>query len=91
MSRTLADTPVSETPSERPQDTRGRFLAGIFTEHPASVDETYWGHARFALGFSGRLFLASLAALVHAVLPFAFETTAGRMIRAMHARIEGRH
>lgn len=68
---------------------RGR-LVRAFTEHPASVDETYLEHARFALGFAGRLFLASLAALVHAVLPFLFETTASRAIGAMHARIVSR-
>jgi hypothetical protein len=32
-----------------------------------------------------------MAALVHAVIPPLFETTASRMIRQMHARIEARH
>ena len=36
-------------------------------------------------------FLAACAALVHAVIPPLFETTASRMIRKLHARIEARH
>lgn len=66
-------------------------LIAAFTDHPASVDESYGTHARFALGMSLRLMGASLAALVHAALPFAFETTASRMIRSMAARMEARH
>ncbi|RLJ59148.1 hypothetical protein BCF46_1292 [Litoreibacter meonggei] len=59
--------------------------------HPASVGETYFGHMRFALRFSGLLFAAGGAALVHAVLPAMFETTAGNMIRRMYTMIETRH
>lgn len=73
--------------NDRP--TRGPLAA--FTAHPASVNETYLQHARVALGFSGTLFLAALAALVHAVLPFLFAATASRRVRALHARLEARH
>ena len=66
------------------------FLRG-FQDHPASVDETYWGHMRFALGFAGALFLAGGAALVHAFVPPLFETTASRRVKALHARIVSRH
>lgn len=67
-----------------------QFLRG-FQDHPASVDETYFGHMRFALGFAGALFLAAGAALVHALIPPLFETTASRRIKALHARIVSRH
>ena len=67
-----------------------QFLRG-FQDHPASVDETYLGHMRFALGFAGALFLAGGAALVHAFVPPLFETTASRRIKALHARIVARH
>lgn len=70
---------------------RASRIRTTFTDHPASVNETYGEHARFALGVSGQLLVASLAAFVHAVLPFLFETTAGRTIRALHTRIENRH
>ena len=62
----------------------------LFTEHPQSVNESYFGHMRFALGFSGRLFLAGFAALIHAFLPFLFEKTAGNAIRGMHDRMTHR-
>ena len=61
-------------------------LLRAFTEHPASVGESYWRHLAFALGFAARLILAGLAALVHALLPFLFKTTASRMIAEMAAR-----
>ncbi|WP_136657638.1 DUF6356 family protein [Nitratireductor sp. XY-223] len=63
----------------------------LFTEHPQSVDETYFEHLRFAAGFSGRLFLAACAACVHAILPFLFEKTASRMIETMHHRMHNRN
>lgn len=66
------------------------FLRG-FHDHPASVDETYFGHMRFALGFAGALFLAGGAALVHALVPPLFETTASRKVKALHVRIVSRH
>ena len=62
-----------------------------FRDHPASVDETYFGHMRFALGFAGALFVAGGAALVHAFVPPLFETTASRKIKALYARIHNRH
>ncbi|MFO6466018.1 DUF6356 family protein [Jannaschia sp. KMU-145] len=62
-----------------------------FHDHPASVDETYFGHMRFAFGFAGTLFLAGAAALIHAIIPPLCETTASRLIRRMHARIDNRH
>ena len=58
-------------------------LLRAFTEHPASVGESYWQHLAFALGFAARLLLAGLAALVHALLPFLFKTTASRLIAEM--------
>jgi hypothetical protein len=62
----------------------------LFTRHPASVDETYLEHMGFAAWFAGRLLAAGGAALVHAFLPFLFETTASRIIRELHTRIETR-
>lgn len=67
-----------------------RAIAQAFTQHPASVDETYFQHLCFAGTFSLKLFGAGLAALVHAILPFLFEKTASNAIRAMYARIEHR-
>lgn len=65
-------------------------LKGLFTDHPASVHETYFGHMAFAAWFASRLFLAAGAALVHAVLPFLFETTASRIVRELYERTSKR-
>lgn len=62
----------------------------LFTRHPASVNESYFEHLCFAAGFAGQLLLAGLAALVHSLLPFLFETTASRIIDRLHARIHRR-
>ena len=65
-------------------------LARLFRDHPASVDETYFGHMAFAAWFASRLFIAGGAALVHAVLPFMFETTASRIVRELYERTSNR-
>jgi hypothetical protein len=65
-------------------------MKSLFTTHPRSVDESYFEHMAFAGRFSGQLFLAACAALVHAFLPFLFEKTASRMIAGMHARTQTR-
>jgi hypothetical protein len=44
----------------------------------------------FAGKFSGQLFLAGFAALIHAMLPFLFEKTAGNLIKDMYQRIHNR-
>ncbi|TDL87891.1 DUF6356 family protein [Meridianimarinicoccus aquatilis] len=77
------------TESTAPHVKPGFFRS--FVDHPASVNETYAQHARFAFGFSASLFMAAFAALVHALIPPLFETTASRKIKAIHAQIEARH
>ncbi|MDN2566435.1 DUF6356 family protein [Aquibium sp. A9E412] len=65
-------------------------LARLFTAHPGSVGESYFGHMRFALWFGSRLTLAAGAALTHALLPFLFETTASRIVRELAERTHNR-
>jgi hypothetical protein len=67
-----------------------RFNA-TFTDHPASVGETYGQHLRFALRFSGLLLTASIAAFIHALVPSMFETTGSRILRRLHSDLERRH
>ena len=62
----------------------------LFLSHPASVGESYFQHQRVALSFAWPLLGASLAALAHAVVPGVCETTAGDIIRTLHARLEKR-
>ena len=58
-----------------------------FTQHPASVGETYTQHFHTALSFAVCLLGAGLACLVHAVLPFLFERTASAAIQNLHERM----
>lgn len=61
-----------------------RTLQRIFITHPASVEESYFEHMRFAGRFGLRLLGAAGAALVHAVIPCLFEKTASNLIKTMH-------
>ena len=54
------------------------------------VDETYFEHLRFALGFSLRLFGAGSAALIHALVPCLFEKTASRIVARLFERTKNR-
>lgn len=58
-----------------------------FTEHPASVGETYGEHFKVAAGFAGSLAIAAMAAAVHAVVPSCCSKTASRRIIAMHGQM----
>ncbi len=62
-------------------------VRNLFTDHPASVGETYGQHLLMASDFGLRMILAGLACLVHAVLPFLFVRTGSDAIRALHARM----
>mgnify|MGYP001823660014 CR=1 FL=1 len=79
---------MSDT-TQSPQ--RKSTFAALFLAHPATVDETYFQHMRFAFGFSFWLGLAAGAALLHAFIPALCETTASRILKRLHARIESRH
>ena len=63
------------------------MLRSLFTAHPTSVDETYTEHMGMAFGFFLRMFLGSLACLVHAVLPFLFLKTGSDTIAELHERM----
>ena len=64
-----------------------------FAGHPRSVNETYWEHCCFALKFGAKMTLGGLAAILHAVFPFLFIATAGRIndeLQAMRQHSPGR-
>ena len=62
-------------------------LKAKFTEHPASVGETYGEHFGTAMGISLSLLRASICCAVHAVLPFAFEKTGSKCITGLFDRM----
>ncbi|HEV2530992.1 DUF6356 family protein [Phenylobacterium sp.] len=61
-----------------------------FVAHPHAVGETYGEHAAAAAGFGGLLIAAGLACLVHAILPWMFETTASGLVVRLHNRMAAR-
>ena len=61
-------------------------MANPFTAHPAAVGESYGEHLAFALAFGVRMAMGGLAAIVHAVFPFLFITTASRTLDELSAR-----
>ena len=65
-------------------------LARLFTDHPASLGETYPEHMRASLGYAVPLLAAALAAFVHALCPFLFTTTASAGVKRLHARMSSR-
>ncbi len=59
----------------------------LFTEHPAGVGETYFQHMYSASSFGAWMLAAAFCCLVHAVFPFLFEKTAGKMIAGLYDRM----
>ncbi|WP_372991693.1 DUF6356 family protein [Sulfitobacter sp.] len=66
------------------------MISRVFLDHPAKVDESFLEHMAFALKFSGLLFAAAGAALVHALIPCLFEKTASGIIAKLYAKTHNR-
>ena len=62
----------------------------IFLEHPKQVDETYSQHAFFALSFASKLFIAGIAATIHALVPAMFEKTASSIVAELYRKTHNR-
>ncbi|MEM6513873.1 MAG: DUF6356 family protein [Pseudomonadota bacterium] len=58
-----------------------------FTEHPATVGESYGEHFVTAMGFSVSLLKAAFCCGVHALLPFLFVKTGSHCITELHDRM----
>jgi len=58
-----------------------------FTDHPASVGESYTEHMAHAGCFGLRMIGAGIACLVHALLPFLFERTGSAAIAELNDRM----
>ncbi len=66
------------------------MIQRIFLDHPATVNESFFQHFLFALTFAGALFLAAMAALVHAFIPCLCQKTASRIVARLYARTHNR-
>jgi hypothetical protein len=59
-----------------------------FTAHPRDVGETYVEHAFFACRYGAKMTLGGIAAVLHGLLPFLFQTTGSRITRELNATLE---
>jgi len=59
----------------------------LFTDHPATVDETYGQHFVAAMGFGLRMIWGGLVCMVHAIVPGAFCTKGSDTICELHERM----
>ncbi len=59
----------------------------LFTEHPATVGETYFEHMGMAFSFAFRMLGGGLACLLHGIFPFLFLTTGSQTIQRLHDRM----
>jgi hypothetical protein len=62
-------------------------LIRAFTDHPASVGESYTVHLLRAVYFGTRMLFAGMACIVHGVLPFLFVRTGSRAIAELNDRM----
>lgn len=58
-----------------------------FTEHPASVNETYFQHMGMAFGFGTKMLIGSLGCFVHGIFPWLCLTRGSDTIRTLHHRM----
>ncbi|MBM4191982.1 MAG: hypothetical protein FJ196_02825 [Gammaproteobacteria bacterium] len=58
-----------------------------FTEHPATLGETYLGHLWQASGFGVRMVFGGIACLLHGLFPFLFVTTGSDAINGLHSKM----
>jgi hypothetical protein len=61
----------------------------LFTEHPASVGETYFEHLKFASRTGTMMLAGGCACIIHGLMPFLCTTTGSRTIRTLAARLGG--
>lgn len=63
------------------------LFSKAFTDHPASVDETYVEHFGVATSFARRLGVATVKAMIHAVIPGLCCTSVSATIRELNDEI----
>lgn len=58
-----------------------------FTDHPASLNETYLQHMGAAFGFGASMLVGAFACFMHGLFPWLFSTKGSDTIRALHHRM----
>jgi hypothetical protein len=62
-------------------------IGRIFTEHPASVNETYLQHLLGATQFGLTMIFAGIACLIHGLVPIAFVSRGSDTICSLYQRM----
>lgn len=60
-------------------------LRSLFTDHPATVGETYSQHLICAAGFSVQMMIGAICCLAHAIFPFLCQTTGSGKIERLYS------
>lgn len=55
-----------------------------FTEHPASVGETYLQHMRTSFGFGTKMLVSGMGCFLHGIFPFLCVKTGSETITTLH-------
>lgn len=63
------------------------MFSRLFLDHPRSMGESYFEHQRVAASFALRLFAASLACAVHALIPGLCVSTGSRAVADLNERL----
>ena len=66
------------------------MLSRLFTAHPASVGETYFGHLLQATSFGFRMLIAGIACILHGLFPFWFVTTGSDAMKVLNGEMSAR-
>ena len=67
-----------------------KSIIDIFTEHPKQNGETYFQHLRCAATYGLSMVFSGIAAIIHAVFPFIFETAASDCAKKVITEVERR-
>tara|TARA_B100001113_G_scaffold328385_1_gene302557 strand:- start:108 stop:329 length:222 start_codon:yes stop_codon:yes gene_type:complete len=62
----------------------------LFTSHPKAVGETYFQHQRCAAKYGIKMIFSGVAAIIHSIFPFLFETAASDCAKSINKEIESR-
>ena len=75
--------------NRRVENKSGRKHCGgkSIMNHLYDVQMSWWRHAKFAWWLSWKLFLLSLTAVVHGLLPFTFSSSTSDGIKKLHKHL----
>ena len=59
-----------------------------FSAHPREVGETYLEHGLFACRYGAKMTAGGIAAFIHGLAPFLFQSTGSRITRELNAILE---